>query len=134
MKELKLMSRSVIQEQLTGVTLSHCGHPTALWPWQMWIRGIEEMILQPNGTAWQLKREAQAAGELILAGHLPTFRNRRGYLCCGFGEKKIFESWEFIRFVRPELHRGPLKPNPPSSILHPPSSTCVEQSIPAKTN
>lgn len=57
------------------VSVTHCGHPTALWPWCLLIDG--KLVLQPNGTAWRLKREAEAAGRLIVSGQLATHRIRQ---------------------------------------------------------
>lgn len=35
-----------------GYTIEHCGHPTALWPYALY--GPDgQMILAPNGRAWQ---------------------------------------------------------------------------------
>jgi hypothetical protein len=57
------------------VLVTRCGHPTALWPWCLLIDG--KQVLQPNGTAWRLKKEAEAAGRLIASGQLATHRIRQ---------------------------------------------------------
>ena len=45
-----------------GYTIQHCGHPTALWPYL--LEGpAGEVILAPNGRAWQ---NLQAAGAEVL--------------------------------------------------------------------
>jgi hypothetical protein len=87
-------------DRYAAMELAHCGHPTALWPWQLFING--EMVLQPNGTAWQLKAEAMKAGKLILDGLLRTHLHRfeRGRMrAAGAGQSQthIIEAWELIR-------------------------------------
>lgn len=92
------------QRTIGEIVTRHCGHPTALWPWELWVR--DRLILQPNGTAWQLKREAETAGGLILQGKLRTYVNRRGYTCCGDSNEHIREAWELIWSVCPRKNRS----------------------------
>lgn len=35
-----------------GYTIAHCGHPTANWPYALYAPN-GDMILAPNGRAWQ---------------------------------------------------------------------------------
>lgn len=35
-----------------GYNVEHCGHPTALWPYALYGPD-DQMILAPNGRAWQ---------------------------------------------------------------------------------
>jgi len=88
------------------VQVTHCGHPTALWPWMLTIDG--RPVLQPNGTAWQYKREAMRAGALIASGKLDVHRIRqksatmaRSVLVTCAGKSSRFEdilqAWQLIR-------------------------------------
>lgn len=46
----------------TDYFVRHCGHPTALWPYYG-LRPDGSMILAPNGRAFRLLADAQAAVE-----------------------------------------------------------------------
>lgn len=50
-------------------TISHCGHPTALWPYYL-TDTQGRMILAPNGQGFQTLASASAAAELLDAGEL----------------------------------------------------------------
>ncbi len=63
------------------VTVQHCGHPTALWPYLLFVNG--EPIVSPNGYAWKYKEDAQNAGRLIAAGTLAVNRSSGEYTRAG---------------------------------------------------
>lgn len=42
-------------------SVTHCGHPTANWPYYAQLVGSEEMILARNGRGFPLLKEAQSA-------------------------------------------------------------------------
>lgn len=53
------------------IYVQHCGHPTALWPWGLYVDG--ELIAAPNGTAFRTKAHATAAAAAVELGTVVPF-------------------------------------------------------------
>lgn len=51
----------------SGYTVAHCGHPTALWPYQLWAPDGAH-ILAPNGRAWRTLADISAYVDVKLWG------------------------------------------------------------------
>jgi len=66
---------------MSSVVIQHCGHPTALWPWALYIDG--EMVVSPNGRAWQRKEDALNAAKLIAEGKVAVNRRLGEYTRIG---------------------------------------------------
>jgi hypothetical protein len=55
-----------------GYTIKHCGHPTALWPYQL-LNEDGETLLAQNLRAFRTLDDAAAEVDRVLAGGAPRF-------------------------------------------------------------
>jgi hypothetical protein len=62
----------------SGYVIEHCGHPTALWPYALYGPG-GELIVAPNGMAWQKSIIAAIAVGHLLAGEAKVIRRGQLY-------------------------------------------------------
>lgn len=94
--------------ELGRCRVEHCGHPTAIWPYALFVDGA--IVAAPNGKAFTCKAFAVAAAEAIEAGRVEVHqRSNRpaskppvliaaGDVKAGeeWRERCIFRAWEAI--------------------------------------
>jgi hypothetical protein len=54
--------------RFTGICFSHCGHPTALWPYAIIWEGQDALYIDCGGVGFRTVSRARQAAEALYAG------------------------------------------------------------------